>query len=377
MTGCQVLAAVRTEGQVRMLRAAYVVGCDGGASLVRERLGIQLRGETGLTLRQALFRCDDLFARIPVGRGRHYHIADPEGGFIIVQDDTKHFSFHCVTDDELAVPRLWERAVAMPMRYETKYLGTWTQRLMVADRFRADRVLIAGDAARLVIPTGGLGMNTGVGDAIDLGWKLAGTLAGWGGPELLDSYEAERRPVAARAVRASTVATMGRRRWRALITTDMASGSDQERAMAALADLEQRKSNDLLGIELGYRYTGSPIIVAPEDNVPDPDRWDYVPDTRPGARLPHMGLADGTAVHDALGPWFTLLRLRGAIGSAETLQAQFAALGAPLAVLELPEPTIRDVYGADWVLLRPDLHVAWRGSASPPAALARQVTGHG
>ena len=372
-----VLAAVRTQGQVRMIRAAYVVGCDGGASLVRERLGIQLRGETGLTLRQALFRCDDLFARIPVGPGRHYHIADPEGGFIIVQDDTKHFSFHCVTDDEKAVPRLWERAVDMPMRYETKYLGTWTQRLMVADRFRTDRVLIAGDAAHLVIPTGGLGMNTGVGDAIDLGWKLAGTLAGWGGPGLLDSYEAERRPVAARAVRASTSATLGRRRWRALITADMAPGSDQELTMAALADLEQRKSNDLLGIELGYRYTGSPIIVAPSDDAPDPDRWDYVPDARPGARLPHMWRADGTAVQDSLDPWFTLLRLRGAVGSADALQAGFAALGAPLAVLELAEPAIRDVYGADWLLLRPDLHVAWRGDASPPATLARQVTGYG
>jgi 2-polyprenyl-6-methoxyphenol hydroxylase-like FAD-dependent oxidoreductase len=370
-----VVAAVRADGQVQMVRAAYLVGCDGGASLVRERLGIQLRGETGLTLHQALFRCDDLFARIPAGPGRHYHIADPEGGFIIVQDDTRHFSYHCAADDEKLVPQLWERAVDMPMRYETKYLGTWTQRLMMADRFRADRVLIAGDAAHLVIPTGGLGMNTGVGDAIDLGWKLAGTLAGWGGPGLLDSYQAERRPVAARAIRASTAATLGRRRWRALVTADMAPGSEQERAMAALADLEQRKSNDLLGIELGYRYSGSPIIVAPQDDVPDQDRWDYVPDARPGSRLPHMWRADGTAVQDSLGTWFTLLRLHGAAGSPDALQAGFAALGAPLAVLELPEPIIRDVYGADWILLRPDLHVAWRGSSSPPAMLAQLVTG--
>ena len=147
--------------------------------------------------------------------------------------------------------------------------------------------------------------------------------------------------------------------------------------MAALADLEQRKSNDLLGIELGYRYTGSPITDASIDDALDPDRWDYVPDARPGARLPHMWRADGTAVQDSLGPWFTLLRLHGATGSADALQAGFAAVGAPLAVLELPEPTIRTVYAADWLLLRPDLHVAWRGSAPPPATLARRVTGHG
>ena len=372
-----VQAVLRDAKGVRTIRAAWMVGCDGGASLVRERLGIRLEGETALTLRQALFHCDDLFARIPAGPGRHYHIADAEGGFIVVQDDTRHFSYHCVTDDAAAVPRLWERAVDLPMRYETKYLGSWTQRLMVAERFRDDHVLLAGDAAHLVIPTGGLGMNTGVGDAIDLGWKLAGTLAGWGGPGLLDSYQAERRPVAARAVRASTAATRGRRRWRALITPDMMEGGAQERAMAALAEIEQRKSNDLLGIELGYRYVGSPIIAAAGDDAPDADRWDYVPDARPGARLPHLWRGDGTAVQDALGSGYTLLRLGGTAAQPRDLSAGFAALGAPFAVLDLPEPAIRAVYGANWLLLRPDLHVAWRGDDPPQAALARRVTGHG
>jgi hypothetical protein len=248
---------------------------------------------------------------------------------------------------------------------------------MVADRFRKDRVFIAGDAAHLVIPTGGLGMNTGVGDAFDLGWKLAGTLAGWGGPGLLASYEAERQPIGARAVRASTAATLGRRRWRALITPNMEVGGDQERAMTALADIEQKKSNDLLGIEMGYRYVGSPIIAAPADDAPDADRWDYVADPRTGARLPHMWRRDGTAVQDALGPCYTLLRLAGAKGDSRSLAEGFAALGAPFAELELPESDIREVYGADWLLLRPDMHVAWRGNTAPSPVLARLVTGNG
>jgi 2-polyprenyl-6-methoxyphenol hydroxylase-like FAD-dependent oxidoreductase len=371
-----VIAAVRTPRGIETIRADYMVGCDGGGSLVRQQLGIHLEGESALILRQALFYCEDLFPRIPIGPGRHYHIADPEGGFIVVQDDTKHFSYHCVADDDSVVPDLWERAVDMPMRYEMKYLGPWTQRLMVADRFRIDRVLIAGDAAHLVIPTGGLGMNTGVGDAFDLGWKLAGTLEGWGGPGLLDSYEAERRPIGARAVRASTAATLGRRRWRALITPDMAPGSDREQAMTVLADIEQRKSNDLLGIEMGYRYVGSPIIAAPEDDAPDADRWDYVADSRTGARLPHMWRRDGTAVQDAIGPSYTLLRLAGANGDSGALAEGFATLSAPFAELALPEPSIRDVYGADWLLLRPDMHVAWRGNSVPPPHLARLVTGN-
>ncbi len=372
-----VVVALRAGGAVRTLRARYLVGCDGGASLVRERLGIRLEGESGASLHQALFRCDDLFARIPTGPGRHWHIADPEGGFIIAQDDTRHFSYHCVTDDAAAVPALWERAVAMPIRYSTEYIGRWTQRLMVAERFGEGRVLLAGDAAHLVIPTGGLGMNTGVGDAIDLGWKLAATLAGWGGPGLLGSYEAERRPVALRAVRASAAATRGRRRWRALVTPGLEPGSEAARALAALADIEQRKSNDLLGIELGYRYAGSPIVATGPDDVPDPDRWEYVPDARPGARLPHMWRADGTAVQDALEPGFTLLRLAGAEGSGAALAAAFAALGAKLAECTMPEPALREVYGAAWLLLRPDLHIAWRGETPPGAALARRVTGHG
>ncbi len=374
-----VVVALRAgpDGATRTLRARFLVGCDGGGSLVRERLGIRLEGETGASLRQALFRCDDLFARIPTGPGRHWHIADPEGGFIIAQDDTRHFSYHCVTADDAAVPALWERAVALPIRYSTEYLGGWTQRLMVAERFAEGRVLLAGDAAHLVIPTGGLGMNTGVGDAIDLGWKLAATLAGWGGSGLLASYAAERRPVALRAVRASAAATRGRRRWRALVTPDLAPDSEQAHALAALADIEQRKSNDLLGIELGYRYVHSPIIAGTENDAPDPDRWDYVPDARPGARLPHLWRDDGSAVQDALGLGFTLLRLAGAQGSAAALEAGFAALGAPLEVRAMAEPALREIYGAGWLLLRPDLHVAWRGEAPPEAALARHVTGHG
>src|SRR5690606_6439844 len=120
---------------------------------------------------------------------------DPEQSFLIVQDDKKHFSLHATVETDQEMPALFERIVGFDVDYETLYVGTWQQRLMVTDAYRVGRVLMAGDAVHLAIPTGGLGMNTGAGDAVDLAWKLAGTIHGWGGPDLLDSYEAERRPI--------------------------------------------------------------------------------------------------------------------------------------------------------------------------------------
>src|SRR6185369_2008694 len=145
-----VRAKVKTRSAVSELAGHYLVGCDGGSSGVRRQLGIKLSGDANLLqLRQALYRCDDLFERIPIGKGRHYHVADAHNSFLIVQDSTRHFTLHAVVDSD--------------------------------------------DAVHLVIPTGGLGMNSGVGDAIDLSWKLAATLQGWGGPGLLASYNVERR----------------------------------------------------------------------------------------------------------------------------------------------------------------------------------------
>jgi 2-polyprenyl-6-methoxyphenol hydroxylase-like FAD-dependent oxidoreductase len=190
-----VTAHVRTANDQRTLRGGYLVGCDGANSTVRARLGVELRGESLLELRQALFRCEDLFERIPIGKGRHYHIADDQHSFLIVQDDTKHFSLHARVERDEDMPALFERIAGMPIDYETLYVGRWTQRLMVADRYRDGRVLLAGDAAHVHSPVGALGMNGGIQDAHNLAWKLAGALRGGDVDRLLDSYEVERRAV--------------------------------------------------------------------------------------------------------------------------------------------------------------------------------------
>jgi 2-polyprenyl-6-methoxyphenol hydroxylase-like FAD-dependent oxidoreductase len=380
-----VTVRVRTEeGDDRTFRCSYLVGCDGGASTVRAVLGVELRGESLLEMRQALFHCEDLFERIPIGKGRHYHVADDRHSFLIVQDDTKHFSLHAVVDGDEEMPKLFERIAGMPVDYSTLYVGTWTQRLMVADRYRDGRVLMAGDAVHLVIPTGGLGMNTGVGDAVDLAWKLAGTLQGWGGPGLLESYERERRPIGLRNVAASRKAATGRRNWRATwqpdIADDTPAGARTRAELARVADREQRWSNDLDGIERGYRYVGSPLV-RHEDGGPDPDSFGYTPTTWPGARLPHVWLDESTAVQDRVGDGYTLLVLgEGARDPSEVagLATAFTERGVPFDLLRLPNAQARAVYGHDLLLLRPDLHVVWRGDTAPPDPddLVAAATGH-
>jgi hypothetical protein len=277
----------------------------------------------------------------------------------------------------------FEQTVAMPVKYDMLYVGAWKQNLLLADRYQNGRVFLAGDAVHLVVPTGGLGMNTGVGDAIDLSWKLAATLQGWGGPQLLASYETERRQVGGRNVAASTFASRGRNSWRAMwrpnIRDKTPEGARTRDELVRVATSEQSKGNKMAGAELGYRYEASPLI-ADEPGGPEHNFMEYTPTTWPGARLPHAWLDDRSALQDRIGNklTYTLLRLGGTQADAAGVVRAFAAQGAPLQVLDIPDERPREIYGYDLLLLRPDMHVAWRGNVSPqdPGALARTVTGN-
>ncbi len=384
--GGSVTAKVKDhKGTTSEIKALYLAGCDGGASAVRRQLGIKLSGDGNLLeLRQALYYCEDLYERIPIGKGRHYHVADDKHTFLIVQDSTKHFTLHAVVERDEDMRRQFEETVAMPVQYDMLYVGKWRQNLLLADRYQDGRVFLAGDAVHLVIPTGGLGMNTGVGDAIDLSWKLAGTLQGWGGPKLLASYEAERRPVGARNVAASTFAWRGRNAWRAMwrpnIRDDTPEGAETRANLVRVATGEQSKGNKMSGAELGYRYDGSPLIWPEAGEAPPQEIMNYIPTTWPGARLPHVWLDDGSAMQDRIGNAFTytLLKLGRTEADTSGLERAFAARGAPLRILDIPDETPRDVYGHDLLLLRPDMHVVWRGniSSEDPEKLVRSATGN-
>jgi hypothetical protein len=227
-------------------------------------------------------------------------------------------------------------------------------------------------------------MNTGVGDAIDLSWKLAATLQGWGGPNLLGSYELERRQVGARNVAASTFASRGRNKWRAMwrpnIRDNTPEGAQTRAELTRVAKLEQTKGNKMTGAELGYRYENSPLIWPEPGEAPAHDIMNYTPTTWPGARLPHSWLNDNSAMQDRIGNalTYTLLRLEHTRDDTRGIERAFAARGAPLQVLDIGDETPRQIYGYDLMLLRPDMHVVWRGNAAPddPEKLVRMVTGY-
>ncbi|XVQ09554.1 FAD-dependent monooxygenase [Spirillospora sp. CA-255316] len=366
------------------VRASYLAGCDGGSSPVRKASGIKLEGEGNLIeQRQVTFRSEGLYDAIPMGKGRHYYVADPEGSVFVVQGSRTQITLNGRFPKDADLEAEIRSRIGFDTDVELIYDTVWRLHLLLADRYRDRRVFIAGDAAHLVIPTGGLGMNSGVGDAVDLAWKLAGTLQGWGGSGLLDSYEPERRKVGARNVRASRWAAEGLGLWRAVVRpgvdADTAEGERLRMEIGGVAKVMQRRVHDMIGVELGYSYTGSELIAHEPDNITDWDTTTYTPHTKPGVRLPHVWLKDGRAVQDVLGSGYTLLDLTGR-GDAAGLVREFARVGAPLDVVSSDEPNARAVYETSVLLLRPDLHVFWRGEQFPVeqenlAALVRAATG--
>lgn len=375
------------DGTATEARTDYLVGCDGASSTVRERLSFILEGESLLHMRQALFYSEDMLDRIPIGVGRHYHIADDTNSFLIVQDDKKHFSLHATVDSDEQMAPLFERLVGFPIMYQQLFVGGWQQRLMLANQYRDRRVFLAGDSAHLVIPTGGLGMNTGHADAVDLSWKLAAVLRGWGGPALLDSYQAERRPIGARNIAASRRAARGRRAWRQQWRPEIAENSPSGEAVRsqiiAVAEREQRWSNDLYGIELGYQYTNSPILMRlGEDttNVADDveSGFAYLPIAQVGYRLPNTWMSDGRSIQDVIGDEYALIVDKNDFPGLDRLEKEFRHAGAPFRVVLLDTTAAIAVYGSDLLLVRPDLHIAWRAAELPddPARLVATVTGN-
>ena len=236
----------------------------------------------------------------------------------------------------------------------------WTARMQLVDRARVGRVFLAGDAAHLNPPFGGHGLNTGIGDAVDLGWKLAAVLDGWGGQGLLDSYATERRPVQERVIEAA-VANM-----RVLATDllsadlelDGAAGVDARRRAHAQIQATKHAEFHALDLVLDIAYD-SPLIAAG------------------GARLRHTWLGEGHSVYDELGDGLSLLLTEEDADAAEALSAAARSRGVPLRIVDLSGRGLRARYGFRLVLVRPDQHVAWSGDRAPadPSALIDRLRG--
>ncbi|HEY6256393.1 MAG TPA: FAD-dependent oxidoreductase [Xanthobacteraceae bacterium] len=378
-------------GETRTVTADYLIGTDGGASMVREGAGIAMSGTPALTYTtNVLFRCADFPSLHRIGKAYRFIFIGPEGTWltIVAVNGGDRFRMSIVgTPDkvnhsEADIRAALSRVMGKDFDYEILSVMRWVRRELVAERYGAGRVFIAGDAAHLMSPTGALGMNTGIQDAVDLGWKLDAVRRGWGGAQLLRSYESERRPVAVRNVAASTE-NLGRM----LSTRDrkpppqvFAEGAEADAIRAdygAWFTQTMRHEWFMNGFHLGYRYDDSPIVWPDGTPVPPLETSTYTQTARPGARAPHVALPDGRSTLDLFGRGFTLLCLGADAPSGDAMMQAAVAAGVPIHRVSLDRPEVLQAYGRALVLVRPDGHVAFRADAEPsqPSAVIDAVRG--
>jgi 2-polyprenyl-6-methoxyphenol hydroxylase-like FAD-dependent oxidoreductase len=404
------LAARSTDGAKEVsCTAAYAVGCDGGRSFVRTSLGIPYEGDVQKKDAYWSGQFFSIHMRIPdlypnfVGQRRAwmYWAINPDPntrGVMIALNGADEFMMLVKprggrTDVDIGEVTDWvKRSIGADIPVHVLGYYPWSAgQALVAARYGIGRIMIAGDAAHLFTPTGGFGMNTGIDDTSNLAWKLAAVLQGWGGPRLLQTYETERKPIGYRNTGASRkYASMMHD---AVVPDNVESeGPEGDAARRAASEMTYVRKNhfvrpeemDGVGVQLGGRYDGSPVVIAdgppPEDIFPD-TYDEYVPSGVPGGRAPHLWLDDarvmGSSLFDRLGPGFTLLRLGTGAGATDTLENAARKHGIPLTVLDIAIPEARALYGRDLALIRPDQYIAWRGDRVPddPDHLLARVTG--
>ena len=375
------------SGVTATSRARYMVGCDGPRSLVRSAMGASYGGEGGVrrefmggNMATLFFRSRAFMTVLRKPRAWMYWSVNAEQRSIAVAVDGRELFGLAIqlrpeqSLDDLDVDRVFAAAVGAPFHYELIARTPWSAGLaLVADRFARGRLLIAGDAAHLFTPTGGMGYNTSIDDAVNLGWKLGAVIDGTAPRSLLDTYDAERRPIAIRNTRfaARMADSIGRMPVSATIDEATDEGSAERATLGnALASHVAAEFN-IPGLQLGVRYVSS--ILAEDGSTPPTDEPDrYEPSGYPGARAPHA-LVDGRPLFDRFGRDFTLLITDDDEASHWPRIAGERRL--KLDVVRVRDPDIRELYGGDRILIRPDHHVAWRGSDAPPDQVLARALG--
>ena len=357
------------------LEACFLAGCDGFSSAIRKALGIEMRGDALLNRAvNIMFRAPALSSLHDKGNAGRYVTIGVDGPWasLTAADGRERWRLMLYDEKDLSDPQAAQavrRAVGRDFDFEVLTVGVWARRNLVAERYGTKRVFLAGDAVHVMPPNGGLGMNTGIGDAVDLGWKLAAVHQGWGGPALLASYDAERRPAGARAC-AEAMRNFDRitpRRHFPDIHADTEAGRKVRAELGAKLSVSMRNAWDNpLNTHLGYRYDGSPITIP--DGAPPPEPEDsriYVQSSHPGGRAPHAWLADGRSTLDLFGKGFTLLRFQSRDWDPRREARQ---RGMPLEVVDIDDTASARLYERRLVLVRPDGHVAWRDDVPPADA---------
>jgi 2-polyprenyl-6-methoxyphenol hydroxylase-like FAD-dependent oxidoreductase len=372
------------------IASTWLVGCDGGRSMVRRAIGAQLSGTPVIQRVQSTYiRAPDLYARAPGKRAWMYLSLNPRRrGTVVAIDGRETFLIHNhLEEDETdfdAVDRDWAirtiLGVGDDFEYRVLAKEDWVGRRLVADRFRSGRAFIAGDAAHLWIPYAGYGMNAGIADAANLAWLMAAVHDGWAHPAILDAYEAERLPITDQVSRFAMDFALRVMKHRRETPPEVEWDGPEGDAMRARVGREAYDLNVqqycCAGLNFGYFYDASPLIAYDGATHPPYSMADFTPSTVPGCRAPHLWLAPGRSLYDALGPGYTLLRTDPAASAAGLMRAA-ADRGVPLVLLDLAGAEARALYAENLVLVRPDQHVAWRGDAEPadPAGLIDRVRG--
>ena len=398
-TGDGIDATVKAVNGDELLnvKAAYLVGADGARSFVRHELGIAWGGATGFKRKfmggkmlAVYLKAPDFYTRNPNDRSWMYVVVNPElRAFIMSVDGVSEFAFHIQMADDAATEalsetdarRLFAQAYGQAIDIEILSMATWMAgHALVAESFQQGRVFLGGDAAHLFTPTGGLGYNTAVEDAVNLSWKLASVLKGQAPEALLDSYALERHPLAVRNTGYARQFADSIGLFEAALSLEDQS-PEGEAARATASDYlngHVRREFNIPGVTFGGRYHGSPIIVDDGTTAPPDAANSYTPCATPGGRPPHAWLPDGRSLFDSFNFEWTLLVLGDAPPNAQNFVDVAREMDLDLEVVMHPGPDILALYEVPLVLIRPDQIVAWRGHEAHHAkTILAQALGHG
>lgn len=373
-----------TSDEASRITARFVVGCDGARSMVRKSLGIKFGGLSeesrdffGGQMLSVYFKSNDLYQVLGKKKAWQYWAINPvQRGLLMAIDGINTFVFFLQlkpdqTIDTVDYQSALQKAIGHAIDFELIGKEPWTAGFtLVAEKMSQSHVFLAGDAAHLFTPASGMGYNTSVDDAVNLGWKLAAVIQGWAGIDLLDSYDAERKPIAHRnTTYARRMAdSIGLVKIEPNIDDNTAGAATAREALGAVLAQHVRNEFNVPGLQLGLRYEASPVIAAESGIWPEDLAGSYTPLARPGARAPHVWLnLDGkkTSLFDLFGQDFTLLCLNNAPHENWLKASQI--MGLPLSVVSINSVEAEQLYGADLILIRPDHHVAWRGNKDSAA----------
>jgi 2-polyprenyl-6-methoxyphenol hydroxylase-like FAD-dependent oxidoreductase len=377
-------------GEPLIVRAGWLIGCEGGRSLVRREIGATLIGDEVIQRVQSSYiRAPALIDQITKPDAWMSYLYSPErAGNLVAIDGLQTWLIHNYllpheTDFEAVDrDRCIRTLLGVSPEFEYELLGKedWIGRRLVADRFRDRRAFICGDAAHLWVPYAGYGMNAGIADAMNLSWMLAAHLKGWAPEAILDAHERERQPITDQVSRFAMKHAVGAIRERTSVPAELEDATPQgEAARREVGEAAYRlhvQQFACAGLNFGYFYDRSPVIAYDGEPAPGYSMYDYTPSTVPGCRTPHLWLRDGRSLYDAMGPGFTLLRFDSAV-DVSGLQGAAADAGVPLMLLDVEADELPAAYRHKLALSRPDQHIAWRGDEAPadPAALIDLLRG--